>query len=147
MVRLCCQVLMTLSIVVCSLLIMTTAGIAEVRSKPAATNPMKPAPEKSTQGKSTQGKSIPAQKGVDQANSVDSPGGANDVDPLADDDSPKGKSSGKNTKENAKKKSDPKGTKDSKSPAGKRPGGKRPVDTAPDQQGLVGVDLNLEPET
>lgn len=145
MVRLCCQVLLVTAIVFGSLLIMTTAGMAEIRSKPAAAGPMKSAREKATREKST-----PARSGANagaQAKSAGGSSGANDVDPLADDDSPKGRSSNKNTKDKSNKKSDPKATKDFKSPAGKRPGGKRPADSAANQQGLVGVDLNLEPET
>jgi hypothetical protein len=145
MVRLCCKVVRTTPILVCILLAWTTAGIAEIRSKPAATSPGKSAPEKSAQEKSTSSKNRADR--TDQAKSPERTRGSNAVDPLADDDSPQGKSSRKITKDNIKKKSDPKGTKDSKSPAGKRPGRSRPVETAPNQQGLVGVDLNLEPET
>src|SRR5580704_16079882 len=115
MVRSCCKVWPTTAGAVCVLLVVATAGNAQIRGKPAGTPSMKAAPAKER-----------AKKGADQpaeAKSANGSRGTQQDDPLADDDSPKAKSGSSVKKDGVKKKSDRKGTKDGE-PTAKNPSGR-----------------------
>ena len=139
MARPCLNVLTT-PVVVCAVLLLATAGNAEIRGKPAGAASLKSAaPMKST----------PAKNGADQATeakSANNSSGTKEDDGLADDDSPKRKSGGKDLNDKIKKKGNRKGTKDSR-PTAKNPFGRSRNVDATGQQIIAGSGGGLEKET